>query len=45
MNEVADAILFKFKNLKENFKIFNPSADAWKVPSYTAESTKLHFIS
>jgi hypothetical protein len=34
-----------FLNFKIEKKILNPSVVAWKVPNYTAESAKLHFIS
>jgi hypothetical protein len=41
MNDTANPTLFKFSNENENFKIKNPSADAKKVPSHKAESSKL----
>jgi hypothetical protein len=43
MTDTAIPIIFKVLNKKENLKILIPSADAYKVSSYTAETSKLHF--
>jgi hypothetical protein len=45
MGNERNAIFKQFNIENENFKILNLLQDEWKIPSYTAELSKRHFVS